>query len=167
MKLKHLLPLLFVLPLLGGCSNSDDVMDIFTQSTWKLTNIFESTGKPHGGYWQNEDSHKASMALLKQPANFTITFTGAPMEEAVEGTYNGRAAKSAIAGKWKANGKNNDFAISGQADPGTGEDVFGKAFINGLKNAYAYKGDTNGNLIIYFTEGKGEFKRFMMFHPAR
>lgn len=164
MKLIKILPFLFALLLLGGCSKSDDVLDIFTQGTWKLTNIFDKPGNPHD-YWPSEEAHKASMALLEQPANFTITFTGAPMEDAIEGTYNGRSAKTGISGKWTANGKNNHFETIGQADPSPNEDVFGKAYINGLRNAYKYEGDTSGNLIIYFKDG--DFVRFMMFHPTK
>jgi hypothetical protein len=80
-----------------------------------------------------------------------IIFTGAEIDGTVIGEYSGRAANNTFSGKWEANGKNNTFKTN-QKDPNVNEDLLGKVFINALKNAYEYKGDTNGNLAIYFKE---------------
>ena len=156
MKIKHIIPLL-LLPVLGACSQTDDVIKIFTGKSWKLTNINDSGGEDcTRGYFSNEAQWEESMKLLSEKGNFVITFTGAEVDGEVIGAYNGRTARAAISGKWKANGKNNAFEISGQAAPGNSEDVLGKVFVHALINAYKYEGDTAGNLTIYFKENRAD-----------
>lgn len=167
MKLKHILPLLLILPFLSGCNDSDDVLSIFTQGKWKLTSIFYDKGSKKQvceDYWGNEASKEASMDLLDQKANFTITFNGAELDDGVQGSYTGRAAGSNISGEWFAEGKHNAFNVYNQSAPDNKEDVLGKAFINALRNAYKYDGDTNGNLRIYFEDKDRKDKRFLLLH---
>lgn len=168
MKFKHVILSLLVLPIISACSQSDDVIAIFSQGEWKLTSIFKDNNKGTDvckDYWNDDASYDASQALLDISSNFVITFTGVEIEEDVTGTYTGRASTNPISGNWSANGKNNSFSISGQSEPATGEDVLGKAFINALINAYKYEGDTNGNLRIYFKEGNN--KKFLLFHLSK
>ncbi|MDR0746014.1 MAG: DUF4847 domain-containing protein [Mediterranea sp.] len=153
MKSKYIISLLLVLPVLGACNQTDDVIKIFTGKTWKLNFVNDSKGDCTKGYFLAEAQWERSMKLLSEKGNFVITFTGAEIDGEVIGAYGGRAAGTPISGKWKANGENNAFRISGQAAPGNNEDVLGRVFINALINAYKYEGDTAGNLRIYFKEG--------------
>jgi hypothetical protein len=153
MKLKHIIFLLLVLPALGACNQTDDVIKIFTGKTWKLNTINDSKGNCTREYFSSSAQWDASMKLLSEEGNFVITFTGAEIDGEVIGAYGGRAAGAAISGKWKANGENNAFTISEQADPGDNGEVLSRVFIRALINAYKYEGDTAGNLTIYFKEG--------------
>jgi hypothetical protein len=152
MKLKHILLISLLLPMLGACSQTDDIIKIFTGKTWKLTNVNDSKGDCTREYFSNTAQWEESMKLLSDKGNFVITFTGAEVNGEVIGAYSGRAARTAISGKWTANGKTNAFSVSGQADPDSREDVLGRVFIRALINAYKYEGDTAGNLTIHFKE---------------
>jgi hypothetical protein len=156
MKLKHIILISLLLPALGACNQTDDVIKIFTGKTWKLTNVNDGGGDCTREYFSNEAQWEESMKLLSDKGNFVITFTGAEVNGEVIGTYLGRAARTAISGKWKANGENNAFSISEQAEPSNSEDVLGRVFIRALINAYKYEGDTAGNLTIYFKESGTE-----------
>ncbi|MDR3118274.1 MAG: DUF4847 family protein [Mediterranea sp.] len=149
MKFKYTIPLLLLSIL--GCNPTDDVMKIFTGKTWKLNHISTDKGDCTREYFSSQAQWDASMKLLSERGNFVISFTGAEINGTVTGTYSGRAANNTFSGKWEANGKNNTFRTN-QADPAANEDLLGKVFINALKNAYKYEGDTNGNLTIHFKE---------------
>ena len=45
MKLKHLLYMLLLLPLLCGCNTEDDIDEIFISGTWNVGNFY------NGGDW--------------------------------------------------------------------------------------------------------------------
>lgn len=155
MKLKYTLLLILLIPVMSACNQSDDVVDIFTGKTYKLTNFFHSNGKQSLEDYlvgMNATQREECLKRWANKDNYTIKFTGAEIEGDVIGEYGGRAGNSTISGKWRANGDNNSFSTSNQADPGSNEDVLGRAFVNALKNAYKYEGDTAGNLTIYFKE---------------
>lgn len=166
MRLKYILPLLLLLPVLSACNQTDDVIEIFTGKTWKLTGIYydnKSKPEPCLDYWNNDEAWKTSNKLLNKAGNFTIRFTGIENGNRGEGEYEGYATNSGIKGKWVANGDNNAFQITEQGGPGGSEDVLAKAFINGLINANKYGGDTN-NLRIYFEDKGKNDRRYLMFH---
>lgn len=172
MKLKYILPLLILLPILSACNQSDDVIEIFTKNKWKLTGVFYDKGNKGNDpewcmdYWNdNQAAWEASNKIFKKDDTFIIVFSGVEDGDEVIGSYNGYAANSSIKGNWKANGKNNSFSTSGQAAPGGNEDILGKAYINALINADKYEGDVN-NLRIYFEDPQKKDRRYLMFHAA-
>lgn len=169
MKLKYILPLLLLLPVFSACNQSDDVIEIFTGKTWKLTNIFDSKGHVCIDEYfltVSPDVKQESFKKWNQKGNLTINFTGVEVDDGITGTYNGRAINSTISGNWQADGKNNSFFTSGQAEPGSGEDILGKVYIKALINAYKYQGDTAGNLTIYFEDKERKDKRYLLFHES-
>ena len=165
MKLKHILPLLLLLPALSACNQTDDVIDIFTGKTWKLTGIFYDKGSNDWcmDYWNNEEAWETSSKLLSKAGNFTITFHGVENGNRGEGEYQGNVTNSGIKGKWVANGDNNAFQITDQGNPNGYEDVLGKAFVYALIKADKYGGDVN-NLRIYFEDKDKKDRRYLMFH---
>lgn len=168
MRFKSIIGLMLLLPFLMGCNTSDDVLDIFTGKTWKLTVISDSKGKTDWhDYWGGDDAaRQASMKLLDGENNFTITFAGVELESGnIEGTYGGRGVNDVLSGKWTANGKSNSFTTSDQATPGAKDNILEKAFIYALINAYKYEGDTNGYLKIYFKD-EG-YDRYLMFNVLK
>lgn len=150
MKLKYIITLILMLPILSACNQTDDVIEIFTGKNWKLNYIADSKGDCMRSYVNDEAQWDAAMEQLKKDGNFIISFTGAEVEGVVIGEYNGRATLQ-LSGKWEANGKNNSFKTTPES-AGASETLLGKVFVEALKNAYKYEGDTNGNLRIYFKE---------------
>lgn len=169
MKLKYILPLLLLLPILSACNQTDDVIEIFTGKKWKLTGIYYDKGsKPDAcmDYWSNNEAWEASNKLFEKEGTFIITFSGVEDGDIGLGEYNGYATSSSIKGSWQADGKNNSFNVSGQANPGSNEDILGKAYINALINADKYEGDTS-NLRIYFEDKNKKDRRYLMFHVVK
>ncbi|WP_321480990.1 DUF4847 family protein [uncultured Bacteroides sp.] len=150
MKYKHLLLVAFLLPILSGCNNSDDVARIFLDKTWQLTDILE--GNSSSDYWNgNKEAKEASLKLIGVGDNFTITFTGTVDGNSISGALSGKATSTTYTGNWRANGEKNTFISS--ANPITDRDVLGRAFLDALNHATSYSGDEN-NLYIYFKEGQ-------------
>lgn len=149
MKPKFLLFILFFIPFLSACNSSDDVEKIFTGKTWKLTGIWEEKKPEIADIWTNEAQKNASLKLLKGENNFIVTFDGSEDKNIINGNFNGKGASSSFEGKWRANGENNEFITSNFRQTGSESDILAKVYIEGLKNATSYSGDTN-NLYLYF-----------------
>jgi len=166
MKLKYILLLFLLLPTLSACDQTDDVLDIFTGKTWKLTNIFDSKGRVCiDDYFigVSEKVKEESIKLWDKKDNFTLGFTGVEADGKAKGEYIGRGAHTTFSGKWEADGKSNAFSTN-QGDPSGSEDLLAKVFINAIKNAYKYQGDTNGNLTIYFKEEKSNKDKYLLLY---
>lgn len=163
MNLKSAFLICLIISLLWACDSKDDTSGIFTGKTWKMTGIYQKKDveRVYKGYWDNEASYQASIEKLKVPTNFTINFEGMELEDAVSGKYNGRATSTNFSGNWTANSKNQGFSTSNQT--GSDNDILGRAFLNGLKDAYKYDGDYF-NLRIHFKLGNEEM--FILFHVA-
>jgi len=159
-----LLVALFI-PVLSACDQEDDVIDIFTGKTWYMTYIAVEGQNVMYDFWQgNEEARKKSIATLKGD-NYTLVFEGTNLENTAGGTFTGRATTANASGKWNANGDNRELRIDVQ-NAGTDADKYlGKAFMDGLKNAFKYGGD-NKNLYIYYKE-EGQPVKFMSFAPQR
>lgn len=170
MKNKGVYLLLALLCLLTACNNTDDVQKIFTGKTWKLSVIkYAGSDKECKDYWVdgqgkfNQSAFEISNKWLMEAGNFTLTFTGATIDDEISG----KASVKAIAvnindASWRANAKSNEFAIGikNTAD----KDVLATAFLKGLAKATSYSGNEH-NLYLYFTEGQQS--KYMVFHINR
>lgn len=152
MKPKFLLFILFFLPFLSACNDTDDVGRIFTGKTWKLTGIWEEKTYDMVDLWSDRDQKIASMGLLSKENNFLITFDGTEDKNLITGTFNGRGANSSYNNStWRANGESNEYKTTKFQSQGSSEtDILAKVYIEGLKSATRYSGDEN-NLYLYFT----------------
>lgn len=160
----HLLVLAIIATTFGGCNNEDDVIEIFTGKTWKMTFIAAEGSNKQFDFWGgNETQRENSMNALAQSSNFTLEFVGTDLNTTTGGTFNGHGVLSAVSGSWTANGASNDLALSNVKISRNETDALAKAFVTGLQNAYRYTGD-NQNLYIYYKEN-GNVK-FMAFRPA-
>lgn len=158
---------ILMLPTLSGCNEKDDVIAIFTGKTWKLTYIAVKgdEGKMYDFWGTNTAAYKSSMDALKNDANFIVNFEGSDVNGTATGTFSGRATSATINGQWTADGVQKTLKPSNVKVSGNDRDTFlGKAFLNGLKTATRYEGDTD-NLFIYYEEGQRTF--MMLFHPLR
>lgn len=163
--ISYLLLVLFMLPVFSGCNNEDDVVDIFTGRTWKLTFIAAEGSTKQFDFWNgNETARKSSMDALALKSTFILNFVGSDLSEFTGGQFTGQGIKAAITGDWKANGETNKLTVSGMRTTQSETDALAKAFITGLQNAIRYEGDNN-NLYIYYKEG--QTTKFLALHPHK
>ena len=170
MKIKSATLLFLILCVFTACNNSDDVMDILTNKTWKLNTIFYQ-GKPDYSYWMDAtgklDKNALDESVKKNgEKGFVVTFDGARVGSVVSGTFSGQGYNSKFRGKWSADEDNRRMVITEYQVEGSDSDVLAKAFINGMKNVFSYRGnsDTN-NLHLNFKEG--ELTKYMSFTILR
>lgn len=141
---------------LSSCNNEDDVIEIFTGKTWKLSYISEDGKNIMWNFWGNNDiAYQSSMTALQNPSNFTLDFNGTNLNGITGGSFNGKASSAVISGQWSADGGSNKLTIS-NVTPRTNTDAdayIGNAFLTGIRNAKRYGGD-NSHLYIYYEEGQ-------------
>lgn len=138
----------------NACNNEDNVIGIFTGKTWKLSFIAAEGSYEQFDFWGGDDAaRQASMTALSQTGTFVLSFEGSDLTESAGGSFNGRAIRGIIDGKWNANGKNNKLTLNDIKSTQSETDVLARAFVTGLQNAFKYEGDYN-NLFIYYKEGQ-------------
>lgn len=135
MKLKYLLSILLVLPLLCSCQE-DNVEEIFVGSgTWNVGNFYV------GGKWEKFDNDGARAIYqknedLKALNQMTVIFHD-------DGTLSGTLINGGtFSAKWGANGKDRSIWVSNMKTSITPSGK-SKELIDALTNAAFYKGDTN------------------------
>lgn len=160
-RLTYLL-LLLLLPLLGGCDTEDNVLEIFTGKTWKLTYIALEGQHQMFDFW-NEDTDAAqrSLQLLEQGSTFIIEFNGSETADYVGGDFEAQAVNRSITGNWAANGASRELSLNNLRTSGNDSDILAQAFLTGLQNAVRYSGDSQ-YLYIYYEDG--QTTKCMAFH---
>lgn len=151
----YLLLLLALLPIVSGCNNEDDVIEIFTKNTWKLSRLTtqNSSARFLPNLWNNDKDYEASMNNLREGSNFTINFAGTELNGEIMGTtLDGKGIKATFTGTWSVDGKANTLGIALKVS-GSETDPLAKEFINGLQKVYKYEGDSN-SLTLYFKDGE-------------
>ena len=136
--MKHILYLLLVLPLLmlGSCNTEDDIDEIFISGTWNVVNYFgkanweKRNGEPFYKMYEKEGEQ-----ALKIISTFSITFSK-------DGTFAGTMQNATFDGKWQANGKDRTIRLTLNGSPNTSS-RYNKQFIEYLKDAAFYQGDSN------------------------
>ena len=160
-RLTYLLMLL-LLPLLGGCSEEDDVLEIFTGKTWKLTYIALEGQHQMFDFWNDDAAARRSMELLEQGATFVIEFNGSETSDYVNGDFEARAVNRSQTGLWAADGASRELHLTDIKSTGNAEtDILARAFLTGLENAIRYSGDSQ-YLYIYYEDG--QTTKCMAFH---
>ena len=79
--IKNISCLLFVLsllPVLSGCDNEDDLIEIFAGKTGKLSRLTtkDSSQRFLPNLWNNEKDYNSSMDALNKENTFTLNFEG-------------------------------------------------------------------------------------------
>ena len=160
-KLTYLL-LLLLLPLLGGCDTEDNVLEIFTGKTWKLTYIALEGQHQMFDFWNEDtDAARRSLQLLEQGSTFIIEFNGSETADYVGGDFEAQAVNRSITGNWAANGASRELSLNNLRTSGNDSDILAQAFLTGLQNAVRYSGDSQ-NLYIYYEDG--QTTKCMAFH---
>ena len=160
-KLTYLL-LLLLLPLLGGCDTEDNVLEIFTGKTWKLTYIALEGQHQMFDFWNEDtDAARRSLQLLEQGSTFIIEFNGSETADYVGGDFEAQAVNRSITGNWTANGASRELSLNNLRTSGNDSDILAQAFLTGLQNAVRYSGDSQ-YLYIYYEDG--QTTKCMAFH---
>lgn len=150
-----LFALLAAILLLAGCNNEDDVLEIFTGKTWKLTRITTegSSNRFLPGLWDNENSYNNSIEKLNIENNYVLVFYGNPQSsEYIASTFNANGINATITnGTWKADGASKNLTLNGKIS-GTESDPLAKEFMKALLLVYKYEGD-NRTLTLYYKDG--------------
>lgn len=107
-----LFALLAAILLLAGCNNEDDVLEIFTGKTWKLTYIAAENSHEQYNFWSNDKESEQSFSALKQEGTFIVTFEGTNLNNAVGGTFNAKGINATIDGEWNANGGSHEMSTA-------------------------------------------------------
>lgn len=132
MKLKNLLSILLMLPLLWSCQE-DDIEEIFVGSgTWNVGNFYS------GGNWSKYDNDGARPVYTKEEDFKVLNQMTVIFQE--DGTLHGTLSNGTFTAKWEANGKDRTILISNMKTSATPVGK-GKELIEALKNAAYYKGD--------------------------
>lgn len=142
-----------VLPLLAGCTTSDDVQAIFTGKAWKLTYI----SRDMSGKWYpfNDVEDKNFDQYNKGEKSFVISFTGGQTDHLISGKFTGMGTSfSGLAGNWSANGESNAFSstVTGGTNLDKNDKIASK-IIDALSKIDTYKGDETF-LYLYYTYEK-------------
>ena len=151
MKLKHILYMMCILPFLGGCNNEDDIDTIFASGTWYVVNYFtkadwdKKNGEPL--YKSNTQEGYAALEIISK---FSLTF-----EE--DGTFEGNMQNETFEGTWSADGKKRSIQLNIKGNPNTTY-RFNKEFIESLKTAVHYQGDSN--VLLLGPENKKSYIQF-------
>lgn len=135
MNFKNILCLLFTLSLFWGCTE-DDIDEIFISGTWNVVNYFTKADwdKRNGEPVYKQDN-KDDVESLKVISTFTLIFHE-------NGTLEGTMQNARFDGTWDADGKERTVHMSIQGNPDTAS-RFNKQFIDALKEATYYQGDSN------------------------
>lgn len=138
----------------SGCNDSEDVYTIFTGKTWKLTILSNDNDYKNWvpGIWSSTKEQQKSLDIMANNAtSFTIVFAAGTRPDETGGNATVKATGSTATGTWKADGGKNSFSVAGFGGV-SDTDPLGKAFLNALKTAESYVGDSN-NLRIYYNKG--------------
>lgn len=141
--------LLSLLPLFGGCNDTDDVTAIFTGKTWELTFITEN-----GKWWYpfpdiTDPKAYEAYDFIKGNKSFTIIFTGTEKDNVIAGTFTANGSTE-FSGTWTADAKSNKFScdIKNRREIDGNDKIMAK-IIDGFSKATSYEGDNN-NLFIHY-----------------
>jgi len=133
MRVKQMIYIMAMLPLLWACNDEDDIQEIFVSGTWNVGNFYT------GGNWDKHNesgipkyTKEEDLKVLNQ---MTILFQE-------DGTLQGQTTNGTFTANWEANGKDRTVLITNIKTSATPNGK-GKEFIEALKVASFYKGDSN------------------------
>ncbi|MDR0891508.1 MAG: DUF4847 domain-containing protein [Mediterranea sp.] len=146
---------LLLLPLLAGCTQTDDVEAIFGK-TWKLTYITLDGKHEMYDFWNRDgEAYNESMKQLAYAQTYILQFNGLATGENIKGTLSGTTINSTTySGSWSANGRTNAFKAA--ATGGRTSDLLTTKYMEGLTTATSYEGDKNNLFLIYTPAGSSQ-----------
>ena len=140
------------------------LLPLFTGKTWKLNYITVDGGHEMFDFWEkNEAEKKKSMDELKKNGTYNVIFEGTTEDDLIKGNIRGSVITSyPLAGTWSANGKDNKFKAN-ITEGKDGGDKLAKNFLEGLKNATSYEGDSKNLYLLYKPTGNQQTFRMVFY----
>ena len=132
MKLKHLLYLLLLSPVLWSCTNEDDIHEIFCSGTWNVGNFY------NGGDWHRVNDGARPVYTKEEDFKALNYLTVNFLED---GTVQGRIPGGTYTAKWSADPDGRTVSIT-NIKTTVSPSGKSKELINALTNAAYYKGDS-------------------------
>ncbi len=155
MKLKYLLPLFLMLPLLASCNDEDNVEEIFCSGPWYVGNYFgKANWDKRNGVPKYQPTNPADKQTLETIAAFHIEFKP-------DGSFSGSMKDATFEGDWSADGKERTVRLIFKGRPNT-SNAYNREFIETLKEVIHYNGDTN-----YLMLGPEDKKSYIQFAHKR
>lgn len=152
----YLLFLVTMSVFIGGCSQEDDVNEIFASGqTWHWSGSYDTTN------WENDNKFTSTLSqddlkyinAEKQQEVFIIQFDD-------EGKVTGKGEGFSFSGTWSADGKDNTFHLSIKTSKTPNAGSRDATFLNEITEAQFYRGDSK---IIKLFDGTK--KHFIQFYP--
>ena len=140
------------------------LLPLFSGKTWKLNYITVDGGHEMFDFWgKNEAEKKKSMDELKKNGTYNVIFEGTTEDDLIKGNIRGSVITSyPLAGTWSANGKDNKFKAN-ITEGKDGGDKLAKNFLEGLKNATSYEGDSKNLYLLYKPTGNQQTFRMVFY----
>lgn len=154
--ISYLLLVLAILPALSGCNSEDDLIEIFTGKTWKMSRLTTkgSNARFLPNLWDSQDNMNKSLRNLDEAGKYTLDFEGSEVDGQLLGArFTAYGDNVTLRGTWNADGKSHSLTFIVADRSGSESDPLAKAFINGLQNVYKYEGDAS-SLTLYFKDGE-------------
>ena len=148
---------LLVLLLFAGCNTEDDVLEIFSGKTWKLTYITTEDSNTPFDFWGDGNPGRHYAETLGEEV-CVVTFEGSEINTTIGGTFNAMAITATINGQWSADGSNREMKTSDVWVSHAESNPIAVAFVRGLQNAIRYGGDSK-NLYIYYKDNDNSIKQ--------
>lgn len=103
------------------------------------------------------------MDELKKNGTYNVIFEGTTEDDLIKGNIRGSVITSyPLAGTWSANGKDNKFKAN-ITEGKDGGDKLAKNFLEGLKNATSYEGDSKNLYLLYKPTGSQQTFRMVFY----
>lgn len=155
------------LSLFCSCNNADDVQQIFTGKTWRLTYITKANGHAWYKFPDVTTANYESYDPINGTRAFYITFSGSTSNDVINGTFAGTGSVN-INGKWEADGKSNRLLmnVGGVSVVDPTNDHLGNRIAEGLKKVTSYGGNTQ-NLYLYYKLDETNETLCLVFAPAK
>lgn len=153
-----LLTVLTMLSAFSSCKNEDDVIEVLTGKTWKMSRLTtEGSSSQFAVKWASESDYNTSMSYLTLSGYYTVSFNGVQINGELSGNQvSVRGCNSSASGTWTANGKSKEMSLSLSLAGDTETDSLAVAFMEGIQKVYKYSGDEN-QLNLYFMDGSTSY----------
>lgn len=145
-KISLLLAITFIVTLLSGCNNTENVNDLVAGKTWRLSCFYSKDGSKLIDRYPN-----ANKILMDNMNGFYLQFYD-------NNTFNGKGINCSFSGTWRGDGKSNYFSVNITQLSGTETEQIATDFINSIRGIVSYKSDYN-NLELFY-KNKNEYMTF-------
>lgn len=150
---------LLLFPCLGGCSEEDDVEEIFVSGRWYVVDYYtkanwsKRSGNPRYNSMllsSNMDEVAAGRKALETIHEFNITFGR-------DGKLTGNVGGGSLEGTWQADGEKRTVHVTVTRQSGASS-TYVQEFIETLKEVAFYQGDSN--VLLLAPEDKKSYIQF-------